>query len=173
MSEKVTLKKFICDNYPLVASLGVFGALTTLFTRFTDAPYLSFISFAIFFILTWEFIDSFPEIEMSSIRFVAFEVLAITLFIFVGLYIFTTYVTALWKLFVFLSLLAIYLAISIMLYLRLGLFERIWKKIPEGRLQSIVKIVILLSVVFVLVFLATQSANYIIDFLRQIFPQIG
>jgi ABC-type uncharacterized transport system permease subunit len=110
---------------------------------------------------------------MSSIRFVAFEVLAITLFIFVGLYIFATYVTAFWKLFVFLSLLTIYSAISITLYLRLRLFERIRKKIPEGRLRSVVKIVILLSVVFVLMFLATQSANYLIDSLRQIFPQIG
>ena len=172
LSEKVTLKKFICDNYPLIASLGVFGALTTLFTRFTDAPYLSFISFAIFFILTWEFIDSFPEIEMSSIRFVAFEFLTVALFIFVGLYIFTTYVATFWKLFVFLSLLVVYSAILITLYLRLKLSERIQKKIPEGKL-SIAKMVILLSVMLVLMFLAIYSANYIIDSLRQIFPQIG
>jgi len=173
MTEKITLRKFICDNYPLIASLGVFGALTTLFTRFENAPYLSFISFAIFFVLTWEFVDSFPEIEMSSIRFIAFEFLTVALFIFVGYYIFTTYVAIFWKLFVFLSLLVVYSAISITLYLRLKLSERIQKKIPEGRLRSIAKMVILLSVMLVLMFLAINSANYIIDSLRQIFPQIG
>lgn len=173
MSEKITLRKFIQDNYYLIASLGVFGALTTLFTRFTDAPYLSFISFAIFFVLTWEFIDSFPEIEMSSIRFVAFELLAVALFIFVGLYIFATYVTAFWELFVFLTLLAVYSAISITIYLRLKLAERIQQKIPEGRLRSIAKMVILLGVMLALMFLAIQSSNYIVNALKQIFPQIG
>lgn len=168
-NEKIALRSFIRENYQLIASIGVFGALTTLFTRLENASYLSFVTFAMFFILTWEFVDSFPDIEKSSIRFIAFELLTMILMIFVGLYIFTTYVTVFWKLFVFLSMLVLYSAISIVLYQRFKLSSRIQRRIPEGRLRSIGKMAFLLISTIILLLAASFSANYIIDYLVRLF----
>jgi hypothetical protein len=160
---KIALRNYIRENYQLIASIGVFGALTTLFTRLENAPYLSFVTFAMFFILTWEFVDSFPDMEKSSMRFIAFEMLTMILMIFVGLYIFTTYITAFWKLFVFLSMLVLYSAISIALSQRFKLYSRIQRRIPEGRLRSISKMALLLISTIALVLVSIFSANYIID----------
>jgi hypothetical protein len=165
---KITLRSFIEKNYQLITSIGVFGALTTLFTRLENASYLSFVTFAMFFILTWEFVDSFPVIEKSSIRFVAFELLTMILMVFVGYYIFTTYVTAFWKVFVFLSMLVLYPAISIVLYQRFKLSSRIQRRIPEGRLRSIGKMAFLLTSTIILLLAASFSANYIIDLLERL-----
>ncbi len=161
MSEETSLSQFVRNNSHLIASLGVFGALTTLFTKIDNAQYLSFVSFAIFFVLMWEFLEQFPEIKISSIRFIAFEMLTATLLIFVALYMFVTYVAVFWKLFVFMSIFVIYSAVSVYLYLKLKLFERI-EKVRSEKMRSVTKIVILLAVMGVLMFLASISANIII-----------
>ena len=75
-NNKTTLKEFIEKNYRLLTILGVFAALTSFFASAYPENYiLSFSTFIMFLLISWEFWISFPESEKSSTNLNVFEYL--------------------------------------------------------------------------------------------------
>jgi len=89
--EKIDLKSFIEDNYRLLTAIGVFGGLTTLFTRLENASHLTLISFMMFLVLGFEFWRKFPKTFQTTLSLYIFENLSIMLVISVSVYIFGYY----------------------------------------------------------------------------------
>jgi hypothetical protein len=87
--EKKDLKWFIDENYRLLTAMGVFGGLTTLFTRLEDASYLTFLSFLMFIILGIELYRKSPASGTFSMYL--FQNLIITLLAVVALYLLLHY----------------------------------------------------------------------------------
>lgn len=91
MSEKVSLKQFVDDNYPLIASMGVAGALTAFFTRLENADLLAFMSFLMFAVLILELAEMFPEIERATLKLNLFKIFSLALFVLAGFYVLEAY----------------------------------------------------------------------------------
>lgn len=165
MSEKTSLREFIEKHYQLIATIGVFGALTALFIRLENLPHLAFITLMIFVLLTWELMDSFPEIEMpfkSSMKLMIFEFLIIALLMAVGWFILDTYVRIYHRPFTLTMLLGLYLVISAKIIEKVKLFERLHKKL-KGELYRLIRFVILFVIIGIVMVLASISANYLWD----------
>lgn len=167
-NEKISLKDFIKENYPLIATIGVFGALTTLFVRLEELPHLAFITLMIFVVLTWELLDLFPEIEVpfrSSMKLMVFEFLMIILLMVVGWYILDTYVRIYYRVFTLTSLLGIYSVITIKVLEKLRLFGRVHTKV-KGELYKLIRFFMLLTIFGIIIVLAGYSANYLNDLIE-------
>ncbi len=78
MDEKKDLRWFIQENYKLLTAMGVFGGLTTLFTRLENASYLAFLSLMMFLVLSYEVWTAFPK-SKTAITLIIFENLSLTL----------------------------------------------------------------------------------------------
>jgi hypothetical protein len=89
--QKTDLRDFIKDNYQLLTAMGVFGGLTTLFTRLENASYLSFLSFLMFIVLGIELCRKFPFISKATFTLYVFENLTLTLLFMVTVYILIYY----------------------------------------------------------------------------------
>jgi hypothetical protein len=79
LPRKVDLREFVKENYQLLASMGVFGGLTALFTRIENAEYLSFVSFMMFVVLGFELWAKFPIRKEESLNLIIFEYLSYSL----------------------------------------------------------------------------------------------
>lgn len=90
-SEKVTLSDFIEENYKLLASMGVFGGLTTLFTRIENAEYIVFLSFMMFLVLGAELWTRFPKDKETSLKLNIFQNLMLSLVLSIFVYLVLTY----------------------------------------------------------------------------------
>jgi hypothetical protein len=170
MTEKVELKKFVQDHYPLIATIGVFGAITALFVRLEGFEDVAFIPMMIFFVLMWELIDSFPEIEVplkSSVKLLVFQFLMIIFLLAVGWFILTEYVSVYYKIFALALFLGIYSVATLKIFEKLTLFERIRNKI-KGELYGFIRFILLLSIVGVILVLATYSADAIIGIIENL-----
>lgn len=164
MTEKVSLGDFIREKYPLVATIGVFGAVTALFSRLEGIGDIAFVTLMIFFVLMWELLDSFPEIKVplkSSIRLLIFQFLMILFLMGVGWYILVTYVSVYYELFLLAVVLGVYSLISIEIIVRIRLFERIHNEI-KGELYGIIKFILLLFIVGIVFVSGANSASFII-----------
>ncbi|PVX23083.1 MAG: hypothetical protein CW716_12955 [Candidatus Bathyarchaeum sp.] len=75
----VSLRVFLSSNDKVLAAFGVFGALTLLFTAFTN-ELLYFISLFLFLVLCYEFNTSFPSWRLSTIYLFLFRILCWVLF---------------------------------------------------------------------------------------------
>lgn len=66
--ETITIKKFVDYNFPLFATIGVFGALIAYFSGIDNpaSPYLTFSALLIFLLLCIELWRSFPKSEEAS-----------------------------------------------------------------------------------------------------------
>jgi hypothetical protein len=82
-----TLSDFIKANHDLLTAMGVFGGLTTLFTRLENASYLVLISFMMFLVLSFEFWRKFPKTFQTTLSLYIFENLTFMLVISVSVYI--------------------------------------------------------------------------------------
>jgi len=91
MSQKVCLRDFVKENYPLIASMGVTGALTALFTRFENTEVLVVISFLMFVLLDLELWLAFQKVKDASLNLEIFEMLTMILLINIGVYLLQTY----------------------------------------------------------------------------------
>ena len=91
MNEKKDLKWFINDNFRLLTAMGVFGGLTTLFTRLENASYLTFLSLMIFLVLSFEFWRKLPKTLQTTFSLVIFENLSLMLVVSVTVYIVVYY----------------------------------------------------------------------------------
>ena len=161
--EKVRLVQFIKDNYPLIATIGVFGALTTLFVRLDELPHLAFISLMIFVVLTWELLDLFPEIEVpftSSMKLMVFEFLIIILFMVVGWYILDSYVRIYYRIFTLTTLFGIYSVITIKVLERLRLFGIVHRKL-KGEGYKVARFFMLIMIFIIIIFSAIYSSYYL------------
>ncbi len=88
------MEKFIDDHHKLLTAIGVFAGLTALFLNIQNeaaANMLSFWSFAVFGILSWELLKKFPPMTSFSNMLVLFQVLVICLGFTVFLYLLTVY----------------------------------------------------------------------------------
>lgn len=170
MDQKVELKDFISKHYQLIATIGVFGALTALFVRFEGVQDIAFISLLIFFVLMWELTDSFPEIKIpltSSLKLLIFEFLMIILLMAVGWYILVTYVSVYYEMFAFAIFLGLYSMISMKIVLKIRLFERIHDKI-EGEPYRFVRFILLLVIFGIVMVLSSNSANLLINLIENV-----
>jgi len=168
MSEKIHLKDFIKDHYSLIATIGIFGALTAFFVNLEGVQDIAFIPLMIFFVLMWELMDSFPEIEIpltSSIKLLAFEFLMIILFMAVGYYLLVTYVSIYYKIFSLVGFLGVYSYISMKILLRIRFFERINSKV-KGELYRFIRFILLLLIVGIIMVLSSYSGNLIINLIE-------
>jgi hypothetical protein len=60
-------------KYGKLIAMGVFGGLTTLFTRLENASYLVLISFMMFLVLSFEFWRKFPKTFQTTLSLYIFE----------------------------------------------------------------------------------------------------
>lgn len=166
MSKKVSLREFIKENYHLVATIGVVGALTALFTRLEEASYLAFITFMMFILLTWELLVSFPKSEEASLNVTLFEYLVMGLLFALGMFVinaYKVYLAMLSPIFFF----GLYSVVSIKLIQKFKLFERIRERTPQDKpYSSIIRGLILFTVVGITLYLAMLSANYVINLIK-------
>jgi hypothetical protein len=88
LAKKVSLPNFIEQNYRLLTTMGVFGGLTTLFTRLENASYLSVISFLMFIVIGIELYRKIPK-EVKSLSLAIFESLIVMLVISLTIYLLT------------------------------------------------------------------------------------
>ena len=93
ISKKVSLKEFVDENYRLLAVVGVFGGLTTLFTRLENGEYLASTSFTVFLLLTLELYRTCRkyEFDKESDSLVFFEFLSGLIPLYLAWYIIQTY----------------------------------------------------------------------------------
>ena len=93
VNKKVSLKEFVDENYRLLAVVGVFGGMTTLFTRLENAEYLASISFTTFLLLTIELYRTCRkyEFDKESYSLLSFEVLLSLIPVYLAFYIIQTY----------------------------------------------------------------------------------
>lgn len=164
MTKKVGLSEFIKEKYPLIATIGVFGAVTALFLRLEGIEDIAFITLMIFLVLMWELLDSFPEIGVplkSSIRLVIFQFLIIVFLMAVGWYIIVTYIVIFYRAFAFALLLGLYTAVFMIGIHKVRLSERIQQKV-KGKLYSLIENLILIVAILVIMILASYSADFII-----------
>jgi len=168
MSNKVELRDFVEKHYQLIATIGVFGAITALFIRLEGFENVAFIPLMIFFVLMWELIDSFPEIEIplrSSVKLVIFEFLMIIFLMVVGWFIFVEYVSMHYKIFALVLFLGIYSLVTLKILGKFRLFERIRNKV-KGEPYGFIRFILLLVIVGIILVLASYSANFIIDLIE-------
>lgn len=172
MNEKVSLRDFLKKNHPLIATIGVFGALTALFMRFEKVPFLAFITLMILVLLMWELFDLFPEIEVlfrSSMRLMIFEFLMIALLMAIGWFILDTYIRIYYRPFTFTVFLGLYAVVSVELFEKIRLSERIHKKV-RGKPYRLIRSLIVFTLVAITMKLADYSANYIVDLIENFTP---
>ena len=168
-SGKITLKDFIHNHYSLVATIGVFGALTALFVRFENVPHIAFITLMILIVLVWELLDSFPEIGVplaSSMKLILFEFLMIALLMSVGWLMIDTYVRIYYQPFTLTVFLGLYLLISAKTIEKTRFLDRIHRRVENHELYASIRFVIFIVVVGTVMELARISAN----FLWSLFP---
>lgn len=94
--KKETLSDFINANDKLLTTMGVFGALTALFTTIENGEILSFLSFFIFLVLGWELFSRFPKWRKwreSTIKLFIFRILSVVLVFGVAVYLLYSYLT--------------------------------------------------------------------------------
>lgn len=87
MSEKVSLREFINDNYRLIATMGLAGALAALFTRLKRAEYLVVICSLMFVLINLKLLMAFRRIKKPSLSMKIFQVLLLPLFFYVAYYL--------------------------------------------------------------------------------------
>ena len=92
MSEKVSLKQFIDENYRLFTAMGVTAGLTALFTRLENAEYLVFLSFVMFVLLEIELLLSLKGVKETSYNMALFKLLSLYLLVAVSTYIILFYI---------------------------------------------------------------------------------
>jgi len=168
MSKKVNLKDFIDDHYRLIATIGVFGALTAFFGNLEGFQDIAFLPLMISFVLMWELMDCFPEIEVplkTSVKTLIFFFLMIILFIAVGWYILVTYVTAYYRIFVVFALLGLYSLIFVKIEMRIRLFKRIHSKV-DGELYGFIRFILILVIFGVILVATDYSADFIISLIE-------
>jgi hypothetical protein len=163
MSEKLELKDFIEKYYHLITVIGVFGALAAFFVKLEGFEYIAFMPMLIFFVLMWELLDSFPEIEVpfkSSIKLLIFEFLMIVLLMAVGWYVLVAYISVYYKPFALIFFLGLYALISVKIIVKVRLFERINERV-KGEPYGFIRFVLLLVIVGIVMLLASYSANFV------------
>jgi hypothetical protein len=165
MSKRVELNDFIKDNYQLIATIGVFGALTALFVRIEGFEFIAFIPLMIFFVLTWELLDSFPDIKLplknSSYKLAIFEVLMIILLLGVAWFILAEYVTLYYQLILFAIFVSVFVYVPIAIVDRTKVYERIKNRIGKGS-HKFLKIGSTVLLVGIAMILASYLTNLII-----------
>lgn len=133
MSERIELREFIKENYQLIATIGVFGALTALFLRIEGFELIAFIPLMIFVVLMIELLVSFPKIllplEGTSYRLAFFYALLMLLLVGVSWYVLVEYVTVYYQIFLLSIFIGAYIYIGTMIEDRLKLFERLAKRV--------------------------------------------
>jgi hypothetical protein len=87
MSEKMSLRDFIGDNYRLIATMGLAGALTALFMRLERAEYLFVICSVMFVLLNLKLLMAFGRIKKPSLSMRIFQVFLLLLFFYVAYYL--------------------------------------------------------------------------------------
>lgn len=83
----MSLRDFIGDNYRLIATMGLAGALTALFTRLKKAEYLVVICSVMFVLLNLKLLMAFGRIKKPSLNMKIFQVLLLLLFFCVTYYL--------------------------------------------------------------------------------------
>jgi hypothetical protein len=84
MSEKMSLRDFIGDNYRLIATMGLAGALVTLFTGLENAEYLVIICSLMFVPMNLKLLMVCRRIKNPSLSMKIFRVLLLPLFFYVA-----------------------------------------------------------------------------------------
>jgi len=153
MTEKTSLKDFVKDNYPLIATIGIMGALTALILELTEFTLLAFVPLALMFILTWELVSQFPVIEKCGWRLVSFMILIVSFFIIIGGYIFTAYIVTFYKLFIFGVFFGVYMIIW-------------WLVLKKIKMPNRIRMGLLYIGEIFLIYSALESATYIIGLLN-------
>ena len=83
----MSLRDFIGDNYRLIATMGLAGALTALFMRLKGAEYLFVICSVMFVLLNLKLLMEFRRIKKPSLSMKIFQVLLFLLFFYVTYYL--------------------------------------------------------------------------------------
>ena len=82
----MSLRDFIGDNYRLIATMGLAGALAALFTRLKRAEYLVVICSVMFALINLKLLMAFRRIKKPSLNMKIFQVLLL-LFFYVAYYL--------------------------------------------------------------------------------------
>jgi hypothetical protein len=169
MTERIELRDFIRDHYPLIATIGVFGALTALFVRIEGFEFIAFIPLMIFFVLMWELIDSFPEMQIplkgASRRLAVFFVLMMILLIGIAWFIFVEYVISYYQIISFSLFICLSIYTAIAIEGRMALAERIGKRIG-GKQYKFLKIISMLLLVLIAMLIANFLTSSIITIIN-------
>ncbi len=83
----MSLRDFIGDNYRLIATMGLAGALATLFARLRGAEYLVVICSLMFVLINLKLLMEFRRIKKPSLSIRIFQVLLLLLFFYVAYYL--------------------------------------------------------------------------------------
>lgn len=83
----MSLRDFIGDNYRLIATMGLTGALAALFARLKNAEYLVVICSVMFVLVNLKLLMAFRGIEKPCLNMKIFRVLLLPLFFYVAYYL--------------------------------------------------------------------------------------
>jgi len=83
----MSLRDFIGDNYRLIATMGLAGALAALFTRLKNAEYLFVICSLMFVLTNLKLLMAFRRIKNPSLSMKILQVLLFLLFFYVAYYL--------------------------------------------------------------------------------------
>jgi len=83
----MSLRDFIGDNYRLIATMGLAGALAALFARLRRAEYLVVICSLMFVLTNLKLLMEFRRIKKPSLSIRMFQVLLLLLFFYVAYYL--------------------------------------------------------------------------------------
>ncbi|MFH1788719.1 MAG: hypothetical protein ABH834_05015 [Candidatus Altiarchaeota archaeon] len=165
-----TLKQFIKENHYLITVLGVFGALTAIFSQLypiQEFPYPSFFSIALFLVVAWELWVSFPKSEDATGNLKRFEHLFVFLSLAMIVCVFKTKEYQEITLFLLaLALIFIYSTLFSYVLERKWIASRIRRWAPEDSYYgSFVRVILSLSSLYLLIWLLRWSLNLLKNFL--------
>lgn len=164
-TNKKDLEDFINDHYRLIASIGVFGALTAYLDKLGGFGDLASITLIIFLFLTGVLLDKFPDAANSSLKLLSFSLLVGVLLIGVAIFILVTYVTKYYKLFIFAFSLGIYALAASKISQQSRLFERLKNRIGKKHYEN-AQMLVLIGIILLVFLLGTYTTNLIVGWIN-------
>lgn len=165
-AQKTTLRDFIEKNHNLFTVMGVFAALTALFTRFENAEYLVVISFLIFLVLDIQLWVLFPKSEHASFSIVVFEDLMQIFLFALFAFLVQNYIASYLHIVLPFIFFGAFIVVGILLIKKLRLYEYVRRIAPEDKLFSVfIRALVAGSVMGLIFLLAFYVSQYLLSLL--------